>query len=282
MTSANDQAARGSAARTPADHCTAWGADTAIIYGSGLAATPENATVISEIPYADLGWPCTAVPGHANMLLLASVPIAGGRKLKLALACGRPHLYEGWTAAELERPLRALATGGVRRFVLVNACGGLGASSPGDTVVCETVVDLQRPPLGAAPDRLVVCTRAQASTAAAALEASMLVSPGSGRCVRGDYVAVSGPQFETPAEARWLAAYGDVVGMSAAPEARAAADVGASCMLVACVANRAGELGSHDDVLAATQASARRLSGGLVPMTLARWPELLRLPEKVA
>jgi len=38
----------------------------------------------------------------------------------------------------------------------------------------------------------------------------------------GAYVSVCGPQFETPAEVAWLAGYGDVVGMSAAPEARAA------------------------------------------------------------
>jgi purine nucleoside phosphorylase len=61
--------------------------------------------------------------------------------------------------------------------------------------------------------------------------------------VRGRYVAVPGPQFETAAEARWLAGYGDVVGMSTALEVRTARERGLETTVLALVVNRSGATG---------------------------------------
>jgi purine-nucleoside phosphorylase len=246
----------------------AWRPHAAAVYGSGLWALPEGARVVDEVPYDALGWPAGAVPGHHNVLRLAVVPDAG-RELRLALACGRPHRYEGWTDAELETPVRALAAAGVTRLVLTNSCGALRPEAgAGRAVVCATVVDLQRPPQGAEPERLRVCSEAEAEGVAAALGAG--AAPGSGA-----YVSVCGPQFETPAEVAWLARFGDVVGMSAAPEVRAAAATGVECCLLALVANVAAAVGSHDDVLAAGGRLARLLAAGLAASVTARWPDLL-------
>ena len=199
-------------AATPAlRRLAAWRPDAAVIFGSGLAALPEGARVEEEVPYHDLDWPCTSVPGHLNVLRLACVPRPGAGELRLALACGRPHRYEGWSDAELEAPVRGLAAAGVTRLVLTNSCGALRAGVPvGGAVVCAEVVDLQRPPASAEPPRLPVCPAAACARVAAALDPK-------GADSAGVYVAVAGPQFETPAEVAWLAGYGDVVGMSAAP-----------------------------------------------------------------
>ena len=113
--------------------------------------------------------------------------------------------------------------------------------------------------------RLAVC-RSRRRPAAAALGADALAGAAT-------YVAVCGPQFETPAEAAWLSGYGDVVGMSAAPEVRAAAAAGVDCCLVALVANRAGAAGSHGDVLLAGRRLAGLLAAGLARLLTARWPE---------
>ena len=43
----------------------------------------------------------------------------------------------------------------------------------------------------------------------------------------GVYVETRGPRFETPAEIRWLATLGDIVGMTAASEATLIATVSA-------------------------------------------------------
>ena len=164
-----------------------------------------------------------AVAGHPNRLKLASVPAGGGRELRLALACGRPHRYEGWSDEELEAPVRALAAAGVSRLVLTNSCGALRRGGRGRAVV---VLGGRRP---AAP-----AGRRRAGDAAAVRRdgggARWPRRSARARRRRRRYVAVRGPQFETPAEVAWLAGYGDVVGMSAAPEARAAAATGVECV----------------------------------------------------
>jgi purine nucleoside phosphorylase len=246
----------------------AFGPHAAVVFGSGLGGLPPGVTVTAELGYDELGWPCTAVPGHGNVLQLAEFTTGPAGGLRLALAGGRPHGYEGWPADELERPVRSLAAAGVSRFVLTNSCGALRPGvTPGETVACTAVVDLQAPPLEDAPAILGVCSSAEALTAAAAL------APAPART--GVYVAVAGPQFETPAEVAWLARYGDVVGMSAAPEVRAVHAAGAACCLLALVVNRAAAVGSHEDVLAFGGRLAGTLAAGLGAVVTARWPGLV-------
>jgi len=250
----------------------AWRPHAAAVYGSGLWALPQGGRVEDEIPYDALGWPWGAVPGHENVLRLTRVPVVDGRELRLALACGRPHRYEGWTDEELETPVRALAAAGVSRLVLTNACGALRPGARvGGVVTCSAVVDLQRPPAGDAPERLSLCADEDAARVAAALGAGAAPAAGA-------YVSVCGPQFETPSEVAWLARYGDVVGMSAAPEARAAAAGGVECVLLALVANVAAAVGSHEDVLAAGGRLAGLLAAGLARAVSARWPYLFDTP----
>lgn len=245
----------------------AWRPDAAVVFGSGLESLPAGATVDDELAYGELGWPSTAVPGHGNRLRLIRVPTAGGAGLRLALACGRPHGYEGWSRVELERPVRDLVTAGAGRVLLTNSCGALRPEvAPGAIVACAEVVDLQAPPVVAVPPRMPVCTPEEAAAVAASL------APAPARV--GAYVAVAGPQFETPAEVEWLAGYGDVVGMSAVPEVRAARAAGAGCCLLALVVNRAAAVGSHEDVLAFAGRLATSLSAGLPGALQARWPEL--------
>ena len=246
----------------------AFGPHAAVVFGSGLAGVPPAAVVRAEFGYRELGWPCSAVAGHRSVLQLVEVTIGEAAGLRLALACGRPHGYEGWAPEELERPVRSLAATGVSRFVLTNSSGALRPMvTPGDIVACTAVVDLQSPPVGAAPVGLGVCTAGEAAAVAAAL------APSPARA--GVYVAVAGPQFETPAEAAWLARHGDVVGMSAAPEVRAARAAGAACCLLALVVNRAAAVGSHEDVLAFGGRLAGTLAAGLGAVVTARWPGLV-------
>jgi purine-nucleoside phosphorylase len=168
-------------------------------------------------------------------------------------------------------PAAASQRTGVSRLLLTNSCGALRSGTPvGGLVACCSVVDLQRPPAGSLPQVLPLCGDADAVRVAAALGDG--ASPHA-----GTYVSVCGPQFETPAEVAWLARYGDVVGMSAAPEARAAATTGVECCLLALVANVAAAVGSHDDVLAAGGRLARLLGTCLTRVLAARWPDLVEI-----
>ncbi len=245
-----------------------------MIFGSGLAALPAGARVESEASFAALGWPSLGVPGHEPRVLRVALPLegsAGGEAaLGAVLVFGRPHAYEGWSEVELERPLTDLAAAGVRRVLLTNASGSLAPGlSLGDVLVATDLVDLQAE-LGVAaaePPRLPVCGRPATGRVAAALAPELKARPGS-------YVAVPGPQYETPAEAAWLARYGDVVGMSTAPEVRAAGRLGVELGLLSVVVNRASAVGSHEDVVAAASRLRDLLATRLAAALVARWPEL--------
>jgi purine-nucleoside phosphorylase len=222
-------------------------ASAAVVFGSGLAAVPDGLDVTMELPYAGLGWPPGGVPGHEGRLLVAGDTL---------LAFGRSHGYEGLTEAELERPVRDLAAAGVRYLILLCACGALAPGlEAGHVLAVHTVVDL-RFPVEHTPPRLTVCSSAAALSVVAGLAPDLTARAGT-------YVAVAGPQYETPAEAAWLAGLGDAVGMSAAPEVRAAAAEGMAVRLLAVVTNRAGAALGHDEVLAAGERVRRSLRRAL-------------------
>ena len=251
------------------ERLTAWQPHGAVVFGSGLATVPLGGTVEDELTYASLGWPRTTVSGHRNRLQLVRVRRANGCDLRLALACGRAHGYEGFREEALEDPVRSLVRARVRRLVLTCSSGSLRPGiAPGNVVVCAQVVDLQRPPRGAEPPRLRVCSGRRCTELVAAI--------GRSAATVGTYVAVAGPQFETPAEVAWLSAHGDVVGMSAAAEVRAARDAGGELCLLALVANRSGAEASHDDVLAAGSGLAVLLAARLEAVLAARWPDVRR------
>lgn len=225
----------------------------AVVCGSGLAVMPEGFRVVRRRAYQALGWPCTNVGGHANELLHGEA--ADG--LAVLLAFGRPHLYEGWTLAEMERPLVQMASWGVRKVLFTYAVGGLQPDlGLGALVLLETVVDLQARAEGE-PSRL----RAASSPEVLAEAAVALRGAGPVRC--GKYVAVVGPQYESPTEARWLRRFGDVVGMSGAFEARTADRLGMEYVALAAVVNRAAAADSHDAVLLAAGELRESLGRGV-------------------
>ena len=213
----------------------------AVVSGSGLAAVPAGHEVVDELTYRELGWPATDVAGHPNRLLVAR-SLQGERVL---LACGRPHPYEGWGADELGRPLADLASWGVRAVVLTCAAGGLTPpAAPGCLIVVDGVVDLQSPVAGDGPPVLAATAPGVAERAVAGLRPHL-------PAVRGRYAAVWGPQYETPAEAAWLAGLADAVGMSGAPEVRAARRLGLLAVMVAAIVNRSSGALDHEEVLRA-------------------------------
>lgn len=230
------------------------GARLAFVLGSGLRGLAERLEGATAIPFATLpGMPESRVAGHAGTIHLGRL---GG--VPVLVQAGRPHRYEGWTAREVARSVRAYCRLGVRGVVLCNAAGGLRPEWPPGTLMrIVDQVNLQ----GATPLTQAEARRGNPYDPAfgAILER---VARGLGVALeRGTYAGLLGPSYETAAEVRMLRALGaDAVGMSTVTEAQAAAASGARVTGLSLISNLAAGLSagplSHDEVLAAGKAAS--------------------------
>jgi purine-nucleoside phosphorylase len=176
---------------------------------------------------------------------------------------GRCHFYEGYSLAQLMLPIFVLRALGIRRLVLSNASGALNPRfAAGDVVVIEDHINLL---FWGHPARRQAAAGAASGpptgAAARGSQAAQVAVPRGGQaaCVydrelvaraleiarrqdfvahRGVYVGVTGPNYETRAEYRFLRRIGgDVVGMSTIPEAVAAARCGLRTLALSIVTN---------------------------------------------
>ncbi|HEX8678468.1 MAG TPA: hypothetical protein VF683_00800, partial [Chthoniobacterales bacterium] len=98
------------------DRLRDWGADTAIVLGSGLSALVDDIAEAQRIPYSEIPkLPTSKVAGHAGQFVLGT--IAGKRVI---YAQGRVHLYEGYSPQAVTAGIRLLAASGVQRAILTN------------------------------------------------------------------------------------------------------------------------------------------------------------------
>jgi len=241
--------------------------DVAVVAGSGWAeATGRLGEVVAEVAAADLGgFPAATVAGHAGTV--ASVEAPGGRRV-LVLR-GRVHGYEGHPPAVVVHGVRMAAAAGCGVVVLTNAAGGIRAGlAVGAPVLVSDHLNLTgASPLSGrlaegVPPRFVDLTDAYSPRLRALARA---VDP---TLAEGVYAGLAGPQYETPAEIRMLAALGaDLVGMSTVWEAIAARHLGMEVLGLSLVTNLAaglsGEALDHAEVLAAGRSGAAR-GGDLV------------------
>lgn len=266
------------AASAAGEQIDAGGASLAIILGSGLAGAAQRLQDVRSISYAALpGFPEPTVAGHPGRLLC-------GRwgHVKLLVFCGRVHLYEGYSAAEISIPVRLAATLGVQTLIVTNVAGAIDPSyAVGEIVTIADHINLTgASPLAGPNDerfgpRFVDMTETYSaalreSTSAAARERL-------GISLReGVYAGMAGPSYETPAEVRMLRSFGaTLVGMSTVHEAIAARHAGLAVLGLSMVANPAAGIESvplkHEDVTAAAAAGATHM-GELLEAVVTRLP----------
>ena len=225
----------------------AGGARVAFVLGSGLGGFADRIQRARAIPYADLdGLPQSGVPGHAGRLVVGEI---GG--VRVLAQQGRVHLYEGWSAQEVTRAVRAFAALGVRVLVLTNAAGGIREGfRPGTLMRIRDHINLQGCSPLARSERGFGSPwdeRAGAALEGAAREAGIELAS-------GVYAGLLGPTYETPAEVRMLRWMGaDAVGMSTVAEAIAGQASGLRVAGISCITNLAAGIGdgplSHDEVI---------------------------------
>lgn len=255
-----EEACRFLAARLPAPP------DVGVVLGSGLDSLASELTEPVVVPYQEIPhWPRSTVAGHAGRLVAGRL----GDKTVAVLA-GRAHFYEGHPARTVVFSTRVLGRLGIRTLILTNAAGGVNSAfAAGQLVLMADHINLlgTSPLFGETDERFgprfvdlteVYPVRLRELARACGRELGIDLA-------EGVYAALHGPNYETPAEVRYLRAIGvDMVGMSTAPEAIAAAQMGIPVLGISCIANAAAgvlpQKISHEDVLAAGARVGQSLS----------------------
>lgn len=215
--------------------------ETGLVLGSGLGELARKIQVTAEVPYGELpGFPVSTVAGHEGKFIFG---LAG--KAPIAVMQGRVHFYEGYSMEDVVAPIRLMGMLGVKKLFLTNAAGGIDTSfRPGDLMLIEDHISVLIPsPLrGENLDELG--QRFPDMSQVYDPELRRLVLQAADRLGmelrRGVYVQCRGPQYETPAEIRFLRNMGaSAVGMSTVCEAIAARHIGLRVCGISCITNMA-------------------------------------------
>jgi len=226
----------------------------AVVLGSGFHHVLAELRVAKKIAYAKIpGFPKPTVSGHAGELYFGHL----GRTPVLVLS-GRAHFYEGHLMERVTFTVRTLAAFGISDLLLTNAAGGINKNfRAGDFMVLTDHINLMgtnplRGPAIEGLPRFVDLTETYDKKLRGLLLKAGKISKQKLRS--GVYLAVSGPNYETPAEIRAFAKLGaDAVGMSTVPEAIVARQCGVNVAAVSCITNLAAGISkeklSHTEVL---------------------------------
>jgi len=230
-----------------------------VVLGSGLGGVVDAMEVAAEASFDALpGYAASNVVGHAGKFVFGTL---GGTPVIAMM--GRLHLYEGHSLEKVVLPVRAAALMGCRVMIATNAAGGIAPRlKVGQTMMVTDHINLMGANPLAGPNLDELGFRfppmADAYSARLATIARELSDAAGMEMEEGVYAAVPGPNYETPAEIRYLHTIGaDAVGMSTVPEVIAARHAGMEVAAFSLIANVAGQMSdSHEHVLAAVEEGA--------------------------
>ncbi len=210
-----------------------------VMLGTGLGGLVKAIEIELVLDYKEVpNFPVSTAPDHAGKLYVGRV---GGTRC--AIFQGRFHFYEGYSTKELTLPVRAMSLIGSRVLIACNAAGGLNLDfESGDLMLIKDHINLipESPLRGQNLDewgpRFPDMSRAYSK---GLRELARRVGASSGILLReGVFVAVPGPQLETPAETRYLRLIGaDAVAMSLVPEVITAVHGGMKVLGISVIAN---------------------------------------------
>ncbi|NDJ52367.1 MAG: purine-nucleoside phosphorylase [Chloroflexi bacterium] len=241
-----------------------------MILGSGLGKLADSVEQPDVIDYNNIPhWPMSTVKGHAHEMVIGR--LEGQSVLILR---GRSHFYEGYPLSQITLPVRVMKVLGIETIILTNAAGGLNRNfRSGDVMLINDHINMiglvgNNPLIGPNdesfgprfPDMTRVYDPALRQLAIdVAAEAGIPL-------MRGVYIGLSGPTFETPAEVRFLRMIGaDAVGMSTVAEATVARHSGMRVLGFSGISNvviddpESERETTHDEVLAAGEVIVPRL-----------------------
>ena len=228
--------------------------EIAITLGSGLGDLAERLDAPLTIPYKEIPhFPVSTVSGHKGQFVCGKL---GGKEV-LCMQ-GRFHYYEGYDLKQVTMPVRVMKLLGIDSLVVTNAAGGINTGfHAGTLMLIEDHLNLtgENPLIGenldAFGDRFFDMTVAydkEYRTLAKATAEELNIP-----LATGVYAWLTGPNFETPAEIRYLRTIGaDAVGMSTVPEVLVARHSGIRVLGISCITNLAAGMTdntlSHEEV----------------------------------
>ncbi|KAG7218834.1 hypothetical protein INR49_019676 [Caranx melampygus] len=205
----------------------------AVICGSGLGLLADGAANKQIFKYQDIpNFPVSTVQGHEGCLVFGTI-----EDTPCVFMQGHFHLYEGYSLCQVTFPVRIFKLMGVESVLVTNASGGICPDfKVWDPVPCMS-------------DAYSKDLRRLALDVSSELGCSDFIR-------EGVYCMVSGPNFETIAEARMLLILGcDSVGMSTVPEVTVAKHCGLRVLGLSLITNMVSldysreEKVNHEEVL---------------------------------
>ncbi|MBN1874163.1 MAG: purine-nucleoside phosphorylase [Anaerolineae bacterium] len=240
-----------------------------LILGSGLSALADSVANAVTIPFSDIPYfPVSTVAGHSGRLVLGELE---GQSVMVMQ--GRAHYYEGYSMARVTFPIRVMQVLGVQTLIVTNAAGGLNMTyRAGEVVILRDHINLigmaglnplRGPNLEQFGPRFLGMNDAydpelRSLARRVAQEAGIPYH-------QGVYICLAGPNFEGPADVRFLRLMGaDAVGMSTVPEVIVARHGGMRVLGLSGLSNTlSGEEGApppnHEEVLEAGEILVPRL-----------------------
>lgn len=221
----------------------------ALVLGSGLGSFADGIQTECIIPYSEIdGLPSSTVASHKGRFILGYV-----QGLPVVIMQGRVHYYEGYAMEDVVLPVRLMCLMGAGVLFLTNAAGAVDPDfSPGEFMLISDHISsfVPSPLIGDNIDAIGIRFPDMSEVYDKELRGIIRDRAKSLgiKLNEGVYAQLTGPNFETPAEIRMLAALGaDAVGMSTACEAMAARHMGVRVCGISCISNMAA--GISDDII---------------------------------
>ncbi|MFO7816024.1 MAG: purine-nucleoside phosphorylase [Halanaerobiales bacterium] len=208
-----------------------------LILGSGLGDYSQQLENKIKIKFDDIpGMAVSTVEGHAGELVF------GKKHGKSIMAMnGRVHFYEGYSMKEIAFPVWVMKELGVKKLIITNAAGGLNTTfKPGDLMILTDHLNFMGSnPLVGQNDK-EIGPRFPAMTDAHPEEmikvAERAAQEAEIHIMKGVYLAISGPVYETYAMSKFQRMIGaDAVGMSTVPELIAGTHAGMDNLAISCI-----------------------------------------------
>lgn len=208
--------------------------EAGIVLGTGLGKLVDEIEKECVLDYKDIpNFPVSTVESHSGKLVYGKLK---GKKV-IAMQ-GRFHYYEGYTMEQVTFPIRVMKLLGINYLLISNAAGAMNLDfKKGSLMLIEDHINLlpTNPLIGKNIEELGprFPDMSQAYSKKMNKQFIDIAKKEEITLHKGVYVAVAGPNLETPAEYRFLHKIGaDVVGMSTVPEVIVANHMSLPCAAI--------------------------------------------------